>query len=84
MQVRIWNLADIDKNGFLDAYEFALAKHFLEMKLNGFELPPFLPACLKPDSQRKKTDDTSSIAEEVLFSSISADISSDSSPKQII
>lgn len=40
---RVWNLADVTRDGYLDLYEFALANHFLTMKLDGFELPPFLP-----------------------------------------
>ncbi|PHJ15129.1 sarcalumenin eps15 family protein, partial [Cystoisospora suis] len=45
---RIWNLADITRDGYLDLYEYALARHFIEMKLEGFELPASLPDRLLP------------------------------------
>lgn len=31
----IWSLADVDKDGALTLAEFALAKHFIKMKLDG-------------------------------------------------
>lgn len=40
---RIWNLADINKDGSLDLYEYSIARHFIDMKLQGFELPRSLP-----------------------------------------
>eukprot|EP00913_Durusdinium_trenchii_P025428 g23872.t1 len=39
----IWNLSDVDKDGALTQAEFALAKHFIKMKLEGQDLPPTLP-----------------------------------------
>jgi len=39
----IWNLSDVDKDGALTLAEFALAKHFIKMKLEGQDLPPTLP-----------------------------------------
>lgn len=40
---RIWTLADIDKDGCLTLYEYALAMHFIKMKLDGHDLPAQLP-----------------------------------------
>lgn len=50
---KIWKLADNDKDGMLDEEEFALAKHLIKIKLEGFELPNDLPLHLIPPSQRK-------------------------------
>ncbi|RQX75891.1 sarcalumenin/eps15 family protein, partial [Toxoplasma gondii CAST] len=44
----IWNLADLTRDGYLDLYEYGLARHFIEMKLEGFELPASLPEALLP------------------------------------
>lgn len=49
---RIWKLADIDKDGFLDSDEFALAQHLINVKLEGYDLPVELPDHLIPPSKR--------------------------------
>jgi len=49
---KIWKLADVDKDGALDAEEFALAKHLMKCKLEGSELPAKLPKHLVPPSHR--------------------------------
>ncbi|KAK9306124.1 hypothetical protein QLX08_003170 [Tetragonisca angustula] len=49
---RIWKLSDIDKDGFLDSDEFALAMHLINVKLEGYDLPPELPDHLIPPSKR--------------------------------
>jgi len=41
---KVWNLADMDKDGCLDLYEFAIANHLIKMKLDGNDLPAELPA----------------------------------------
>jgi len=41
---KIWSLADVDKDGCLNLYEFALAQHFIKMRLDGQDLPSKLPA----------------------------------------
>ncbi|XP_066517290.1 EH domain-containing protein 2 [Hoplias malabaricus] len=51
---RIWNLSDVDCDGMLDDEEFALAGHLIEVKLEGFGLPPKLPAHLVPPSKRRR------------------------------
>ncbi|SCL98062.1 EH domain-containing protein, putative [Plasmodium chabaudi chabaudi] len=40
---KIWNLADITKDGYLDLFEYSLARHFIEMKVEGFDLPAKVP-----------------------------------------
>lgn len=50
---RIWQLADVDKDGLLDAEEFALAMHLIKVKLEGHDIPAELPAHLVPPSKRQ-------------------------------
>lgn len=50
---KIWKLADCDSDGMLDEEEFALAKHLIKIKLEGYELPGVLPHHLVPPSHRK-------------------------------
>ncbi|EER10031.1 conserved hypothetical protein [Perkinsus marinus ATCC 50983] len=45
---RVWNLADVDRDGKLDIYEFALAMHFVRMRLDGHTLPHDLPENMIP------------------------------------
>lgn len=49
---KIWRLADIDKDGMLDADEFALSKHLISIKLEGHDLPTELPDHLIPPSKK--------------------------------
>ncbi|KAF6779106.1 hypothetical protein AHF37_01434 [Paragonimus kellicotti] len=42
----IWQLSDVDRDGHLDADEFALANYLVKLKLDGNELPSTLPAHL--------------------------------------
>ncbi|XP_011266746.2 EH domain-containing protein 3 isoform X1 [Camponotus floridanus] len=49
---KIWKLSDINKDGFLDADEFALAMHLINVKLEGYDLPAELPEHLIPPSKR--------------------------------
>lgn len=51
---KIWSLADVDKDGYLDDEEFALANHLIKVKLEGHELPAKLPAHLVPPSKRQE------------------------------
>ncbi|KAL7834598.1 hypothetical protein SRHO_G00288450 [Serrasalmus rhombeus] len=51
---RIWKLSDVDCDGMLDDEEFALASHLIEVKLEGFGLPPKLPSHLVPPSKRRR------------------------------
>ncbi|PZC75435.1 hypothetical protein B5X24_HaOG206104 [Helicoverpa armigera] len=49
---KIWKLSDIDKDGFLDEDEFALAMHLIHVKIDGHDLPSELPSHLVPPSKR--------------------------------
>lgn len=49
---KVWKLSDIDKDGLLDADEFALAMHLINIKLDGHDLPSELPDHLIPPSKR--------------------------------
>lgn len=49
---KIWKLSDIDKDGFLDSDEFALAMHLINVKLDGHDLPTELPNHLIPPTKR--------------------------------
>ena len=49
---KIWKLSDVDKDGMLDADEFALAMHLMHVKLDGFDLPQELPDHLVPPSKK--------------------------------
>jgi len=49
---KVWKLSDLDKDGMLDADEFALAMHLIGIKLDGFDLPNDLPPHLVPPSKR--------------------------------
>jgi len=49
---KIWKLSDIDRDGMLDADEFALAMHLVGLKLEGHELPADLPAHLIPPGKQ--------------------------------
>ncbi|CAL4081921.1 unnamed protein product [Meganyctiphanes norvegica] len=49
---KVWKLADVDKDGMLDADEFALAMHLINIKLDNNDLPADLPEHLIPPSKR--------------------------------
>ena len=50
---KVWKLSDIDKDGCLDAEEFAVAKHIIDCTLHaGMEIPDSLPPGLMPPSKR--------------------------------
>jgi hypothetical protein len=48
---KIWRLSDVDKDGALDADEFALAMHLIKVKLEGHDLPDELPEHLIPPTK---------------------------------
>ena len=50
---KVWRLADVDQDGMLDADEFALAMHLINIKLDGFDLPDDLPNHLIPPSKKR-------------------------------
>ncbi|KAL8274885.1 hypothetical protein Esti_001174 [Eimeria stiedai] len=51
---RVWNLADVTCDGYLDLYEYALARRFIEMRLQGLELPASLPPALLPPRMQQQ------------------------------
>jgi len=60
---KIWALADVDKDGALTLNEYALAMHFIKMKLDGQDLPFKLPPQMMP-SQVTSTYSTKSATHE--------------------
>ncbi|XP_074643122.1 epidermal growth factor receptor substrate 15-like 1 [Tubulanus polymorphus] len=51
---KIWDLSDIDKDGFLDDDEFSVAMHLVYRALEKEPVPPALPPELIPPSKRQK------------------------------
>ncbi|GFO23099.1 epidermal growth factor receptor substrate 15-like 1 [Plakobranchus ocellatus] len=49
---RIWDMSDIDKDGYLDRDEFAVAMHLVYQAREGHEIPSFLKPSLIPPSKR--------------------------------
>ncbi len=49
---KIWKLSDIDRDGMLDADEYCLAMHLINIKLDGHDIPSDLPEHLVPPSKR--------------------------------
>ena len=62
---KIWNLSDIDKDGFLDCDEFALAMHLIKIKLSGHDLPNKLPMHLIPPKYRDQENAVDALNDEV-------------------
>lgn len=52
LSAQVWRLSDLDKDGQLDADEWALAMHLINIRLNGHDLPSELPEHLVPPSKR--------------------------------
>jgi len=50
---KIWSLADVDQDGFLDSEEFALAMHLIKVKTDGHQTPLELPEHLIPPGHKK-------------------------------
>jgi len=53
---KIWTLADVDKDGALTLYEYSLAMHFINMKLDGHDLPSALPPTMLPPDDGESSD----------------------------
>lgn len=50
---KVWGLADLDKDGYLDFDEFVLAMHLVEcLNTHNIQLPATLPATLVPPSKK--------------------------------
>ncbi|KAL3286824.1 hypothetical protein HHI36_001314 [Cryptolaemus montrouzieri] len=52
---KIWDLADQDKDGMLDRYEFIAAMHLVYKALDKFAIPNSLPVELMPPTKRKNS-----------------------------
>ncbi|VVC36699.1 Hypothetical protein CINCED_3A000698 [Cinara cedri] len=50
---KIWDLADMDKDGKLDQHEFAVAMHLVYKALEKYAIPSILPGELLPPAKRK-------------------------------
>ncbi|XP_049860000.1 epidermal growth factor receptor substrate 15-like 1 isoform X3 [Schistocerca gregaria] len=50
---KIWDLADMDKDGMLDRHEFMVAMHLVYKALEKYTIPSSLPPELMPPSKRK-------------------------------
>ncbi|XP_055359659.1 epidermal growth factor receptor substrate 15-like 1 isoform X2 [Betta splendens] len=51
---KIWDLSDVDKDGYLDKEEFTVVMHLVYRTMEKEPLPATLPASLIPPSKRKK------------------------------
>ncbi|XP_074094552.1 epidermal growth factor receptor pathway substrate 15 isoform X2 [Cotesia typhae] len=51
---KIWDLADIDKDGMLDRHEFVVAMHLVYKALEKHAIPSVLPPELMPPGKRKE------------------------------
>ena len=40
---KVWDLSDVDRDGFLDRYEFTVAMHLVFRALQGDQIPDELP-----------------------------------------
>ncbi|OZJ04294.1 hypothetical protein BZG36_02574 [Bifiguratus adelaidae] len=45
---RVWNLADVDQDGYLNKGEFAIGMFLIDDRLGGYPIPDELPAALLP------------------------------------
>ena len=50
---QIWDLSDVDRDGFLDRYEFTVAMHLVFRALQGDKIPNELPEELSPEKVPK-------------------------------
>lgn len=46
---KVWDLSDIDRDGFLDRFEFTIAMHLVYRALQGDTIPDELPMELSQD-----------------------------------
>lgn len=67
---RIWKHADVDKDGMLDADEFALANYLINLKLQGHEVPEKLPQHLIPPSKKSLTPPEDNSPEATIYPSL--------------
>ncbi|CAG9788613.1 unnamed protein product [Diatraea saccharalis] len=75
---KIWQLADINKDGMLTLEEFSIAMHLIVLRRNDVPVPDSLPACLVPKvdsrfSQQAVTTNLVDLWADVFSSGSSAD-----------
>ncbi|XP_050665728.1 ralBP1-associated Eps domain-containing protein 1 [Leptidea sinapis] len=75
---KIWQLADITKDGMLTLEEFSIAMHLIILRRNNIPVPEMLPACLLPKvdshfAQKSVTTDLVDIGSDMFNSGTSAD-----------
>uniref|UniRef100_A0A8D8QW53 Epidermal growth factor receptor substrate 15-like 1 n=1 Tax=Cacopsylla melanoneura TaxID=428564 RepID=A0A8D8QW53_9HEMI len=63
---KIWDLADMDKDGCLDRHEFIVAMHLVYKALEKFAIPATLPPELLPPAKRKTVEKLKSSAPPAL------------------
>ncbi len=54
----IWGLADLTRDGYMDADEFAIAMHLIKLRKAGVELPKMLPETLIPVKGKIKANES--------------------------
>ncbi|XP_051163488.1 epidermal growth factor receptor substrate 15-like 1 isoform X2 [Leptopilina boulardi] len=59
---KIWDLADMDKDGMLDRHEFTVAMHLVYKALEKYAIPHVLPPELMPPGKRKDVSESKSPA----------------------
>lgn len=85
---RVWQLADITKDGALSLDEFTIAMHLIVLRRKEVPLPDVLPACLIPkrrSSQQAVATDLVDLSSDMFSSGTSADfnlVTKSSSAKQ--
>uniref|UniRef100_F1KQL1 Intersectin-1 n=1 Tax=Ascaris suum TaxID=6253 RepID=F1KQL1_ASCSU len=52
---QVWQLADYNKDGKVDRYEFSVAMHLIRTVMAGIPLPPSLPDSMKPPALAAQT-----------------------------
>ncbi|CAK1555875.1 unnamed protein product [Leptosia nina] len=75
---KIWQLADITKDGMLTLEEFSIAMHLIVLRRNNIAVPDVLPPCLVPKvdshfSQQAVTTDLVDLGADMFNSGTSAD-----------
>jgi len=58
---KIWDLADMDKDGMLDRHEFMVAMHLVYKALEKYTIPNTLPPELMPPAKRKDSTRTTTL-----------------------
>ena len=68
---RVWDHSDIDKDGYLDDEEFAVAMHLVYKALEKEPVPMLLPQNLIPISKRKRGPPAPALPPTMMFAGAS-------------